>query len=71
METKEELIINFNKLLNNLNRLGFQKVSKINYANIYKKLNIFVDKVLSKFLNVDYDDIIKLLDDYIIGSGVE
>lgn len=69
METDVEVERNFNRMLKNYSRKGYEVPNNINYARIYKSHCKFVELVLNKFPEADYDFIIEMLDKYIVGVG--
>lgn len=67
METSEELENNFKKILKDFPRKGYIVPIDINYSTIYDNHLLFVDSVLKTFPNIEYEDIMLLLDKYIVG----
>ena len=70
LETEEELKRTYYKILKELKRQGYTEPENINYKQIFENHNKFVQEVLKVFPDVDYDNIMDLLDKYIKGKAL-
>lgn len=67
LETEQETKVNTDKILKDLYRKNFKKVSNINYNMLFKNHKVFVQEVLKQFPNIEYESIMELLNKYIVG----
>lgn len=69
METREEVERTFKRMSGSFIRKGYKIPKGINYESIFKNHKIFVEEVLKVFPEIEYNEILGLLNKHIVGKG--